>query len=157
MTPISRHRSSRRSSRDIDAVDGHGAVGGVVEARDEVDQRRLAAAGAADDRRRLAGLSDERDVVQDGLLGARVTELDVLELDARSRMVARPDGGRWQSLGMPCRCPRLALQLTAAMAESTTVGSVSRTSRIRAAETTARGRKMIMKMAIRTENRICIR
>ena len=42
---------------------------------------RLAAAGAADDRRRLARLDPERDVAQDRVLGARVAELDVAEVE----------------------------------------------------------------------------
>src|SRR5262249_8852876 len=69
---------------DVDAVDHHGAAGRVVEAGDEVHERRLAAAGAADDRGRLAGLRPERDAAKDGLLGARVAELDVTELDDAS-------------------------------------------------------------------------
>ena len=40
----------------VDAVDEHGAAGRVEEPRDEVEQRGLAAAGAADDRARLARL-----------------------------------------------------------------------------------------------------
>ena len=81
MTPMRRHRSSRACSRTSTPSTRTAPLGHVVEARDEVDQRRLAAAGAADDRRRLAGLAPERDVAQDRVLGARVAELDVAELD----------------------------------------------------------------------------
>ena len=64
-------------------------AGDVVEARDEVDQRGLAAARAADDGGRLARLDDQRDVAQDRVLGARVAELDVAELE-------RPGRRRWR-------------------------------------------------------------
>ena len=80
----------------------------------------------------------ERDVAQDRLLGARVAELDVAELDGRR---ARPvAGGRRDRRRSGSRMD----------------GSVSRTSRIRPAETAARGTKMNMNTAIRTANRICM-
>ena len=41
---------------DVDAVDEHAALRGVEEPGNEVEQRRLAAPGAADDRAGLAGL-----------------------------------------------------------------------------------------------------
>ena len=63
----------------VHAVDVELAAGHVVEARDEVDERGLAAAGAADDGRRHARLDHQRDAAQDRVLGARVAELDVAE------------------------------------------------------------------------------
>jgi len=50
----------------VDAVDEHGAGGGIVEARDETHQDALAGAGGAEDGDALAGLDVERDVVEDG-------------------------------------------------------------------------------------------
>ena len=59
MKPIARHRSSCPHLADVDAVDEQAAAGDVVEARDEVDERGLAAAGAADDRGHLAGPAEK--------------------------------------------------------------------------------------------------
>ena len=70
---------------DVDAVDEHGAGGHVVEARQQVHERRLAAAGGAHDGRRLAGTRLEGDVAQDGLLGARVAEGHAAQLDVAAR------------------------------------------------------------------------
>ena len=120
---------------DVDAVDEDRSAGRVVEARDEVDERRLAAAGAADDRRRLARAGAERDVAEDRLLGARVAELDVAELDDAA-------------LGGIGRARRAAPGRGSS-------GSVSRTSRIRPDDTAARGMRMNMNTAVRTANRIC--
>ena len=72
----------RRQPADVDSVHEHRALGGVDQARDEVDDRRLAGAGAADDRRRLAGFDSERDVVEYWMAGARVRDRDVTELQA---------------------------------------------------------------------------
>ncbi len=66
---------------DVHAIDQHLAAGRVVEARDQVDQRRFAAAGAADDRGRLARPRAERDPVQDRVFRTRVAELHVAKLD----------------------------------------------------------------------------
>ena len=70
-----------RHLADVHAVHQQRPAGHVVEARDQVDQRGLAAAGRAHDGGRLAGLGGERDVVQHRLLRAGVAELDVAELD----------------------------------------------------------------------------
>src|SRR4029079_6510411 len=73
-----------------------GAAGRVVEARDEVDQRRLATARAADDGRRLARTGPERDVAPDRLLGTRVAEFDRVEDDLPApRGIGRPDRPLW--------------------------------------------------------------
>ena len=62
------------------AVDPDRALGGIVEARDEVDQRRLALAGRADDRAHLAGRDFEVDVLEDELVRL-ITKSDVVEGD----------------------------------------------------------------------------
>ena len=73
------HRVS--SGADVDPVDEHGAGGGVEEPGDELEQGRLAGAGAADDRRRLPGSGGEGDVGQHRVVGTRVVEADAAELD----------------------------------------------------------------------------
>ena len=65
----------------VDAVDQHAAVVDVVEARDQAGERRLARAGAADDRGDLARVRGERHAGQRRLLGAGILERDVLEFD----------------------------------------------------------------------------
>ena len=80
------------------------------------------------------GRGRERDAAQDRLLGARVAELDVAELDAR-----RSRGGLIGSAG------------------SWMDGSVARTSLIRPLETAARGTITNMNVAIRTAKRIWMR
>ena len=84
----------------VDAVDQHGAVGGVGQSRHEVHERRLAGSRAADDRRRGAGLDPERQVAQHRSVGARVGEADVAELegaaldDLGDRVLGLADGRR---------------------------------------------------------------
>ena len=63
---------------DVDAVVADLAVGDVVEAVDQVRDRRLARAGGADERQLLAGLGVQRDVVQHGLF-RRIAEVHVEE------------------------------------------------------------------------------
>ena len=83
----------------VHAVDEHLAARRVVQARDEVDERGLARAGAPDDRGARAALGRERDAGQDGLLRAGVGEGDVAELDRPRRVElghgvgGRDDGG----------------------------------------------------------------
>ena len=60
-------------------VDPHAAGNRVVKARDQADQRRLAAAGAADDADRLPALHGEADVAKARRAGALVGEGDVLK------------------------------------------------------------------------------
>ena len=67
-----------RDVADVDAVDRDAAAGDVVEARHQVDDRRLAAARRAHERDHLAGLGVDVDVAQDGADGV-VAEGDVLE------------------------------------------------------------------------------
>ena len=58
--PIARPEGLGIELAHVDAVDQHRAVGDVEQPRQQVDQRGLAGAGAADDRGRLAGLGGER-------------------------------------------------------------------------------------------------
>src|SRR5439155_22485138 len=75
------------------AVDGDTARGDVVEPGHERGQRRLAGPGDAGDGERLAGVEVEVDALQDGGLGVRVGERDVLEPDV-TRRVRRRDRDR---------------------------------------------------------------
>ena len=65
-------------------VDQDFALMDVVEAQDQAHDRRLAAARAADQRGRLAGLGDEADVAQHRLLRA-IAEADVAKLEPAGR------------------------------------------------------------------------
>ncbi len=56
----------QRDVADVHAVDADGAARDVVEARDQVDQRRLARAAAAHNRDHLAGMRGEAHPAQDG-------------------------------------------------------------------------------------------
>ena len=83
---------------DVLAVDQHRAGLGLVEAQDQVHRRRLAAAGAPDQRRRPARLGDEVEAAQHRLALA-IGEAHVAELDppgarprARARRRARSPG-----------------------------------------------------------------
>ena len=87
-----------RDLAHVHAVDGDAARADVVDARDEVDERRLAGAGGADDGERRAGRHVERDVVQDGTVEvaeAHALEARWLPRTSRQRLHARRvgDGG----------------------------------------------------------------
>ena len=73
----SRSRTSRMSTPSIVIR----PLVGIVEPRQQLDERRLAAAVRADDGDRLAGSHFEVDAVQHLLVGM-VVEVDVLERDA---------------------------------------------------------------------------
>ena len=66
---------------DVDAVEQDRARRDVEEARGHVDQARLARSGAPDDGRRLTGQRGERDVLEDGVLGAGIAESHVAQLE----------------------------------------------------------------------------
>ena len=70
-----------RNVSNIFSVERNLSARHIIETWDQVDQRRFTAAGASDDRRRLARLGNEVDVMQHILLGARITEVDVIEAD----------------------------------------------------------------------------
>ena len=81
-----RAQRPRRHLAQVVAVDEHAPVGRVVEARDELGEGRLARAGGADERHRLARRHDERQVVErelraGGVVLRAVAEGDVLEAD----------------------------------------------------------------------------
>ena len=63
----------------VNAVNRHAALGHIVEARDQVEQRRFAAARGTDDGRCLAGSGREADVLERVLVGAGIAEADVME------------------------------------------------------------------------------
>ena len=87
---------------DIDAVDAHGAAGHVVEAREEVDQRGLPLPVEPTMAVVSPGRAWNEMLRSTGLLGARVAERDVAELDlaAAERGDRRRAGRRWWA-----RCP----------------------------------------------------
>ena len=66
---------------DVDAVEQDRALGGVVEAAEQLDERRLARAVFADDREPLADAELHRDMAQRVVLGAGVAERNVAEFD----------------------------------------------------------------------------
>ena len=72
---------------DVDAVERDPALDRVVEPRQELHERGLAAAVGADDGHRFAGAHLEPDVVQH-LLVRMVIEIDVLERDRLWRAAA---------------------------------------------------------------------
>ena len=67
---------------DVAAVDADGALGGVVEAADEVDDGGFTGAGVADEGEHLAGLEVEVDAAQDVVGLAGVSEAYAFEGDA---------------------------------------------------------------------------
>ena len=77
-----------RHRRDVLAVDDDGAAVDLVEAQDQIENRRLAAAGGADQCGHLAGFRDEGQV-PDHLLARAIGELHVREFDARRRELQR--------------------------------------------------------------------
>jgi hypothetical protein len=74
--------------RNVLSVDDDAAGVDLIEAQDQVEDRRLAAAGRADQRGHLAGLGDEREI-SDHLLARPVAELRARELDTRARQHER--------------------------------------------------------------------
>ena len=59
---------------DVVAFDEDATIGGAVEARDQAEQRRLAAAAAALDHNKFTGFDGKRDIIQhpDGPLCDRI-------------------------------------------------------------------------------------
>ncbi len=70
---------------DVDAVDQDAPVARLVETREQVRERRLAAARGAHERDRLARRDAERDLRERGPRGARVGKAHPLELDLAAR------------------------------------------------------------------------
>ena len=77
--PIAPRRTRQRNLAHVDAVHEHRARRRIVKPRHQVDQRRLARAGDADERHGLAGRDPGRYVVEDR--GAVVGEDQIAELD----------------------------------------------------------------------------
>ena len=78
--PIWRAQRLERHLAHVVAVDQHLAAGHVVEARDQVDDAALAAAGGAEDGHRLARLGLEADVLEHRFAAAKVAEADIGKL-----------------------------------------------------------------------------
>ena len=90
----SRCAAADRATRQlahVDAVDQHAAFAGVVEPAEQIDERRLAAAAAADDADRFAGPDFEVDVAEHRLMPL-VAERDVFELDVAPSTFGRSVG-----------------------------------------------------------------
>jgi hypothetical protein len=87
--PIEDRSSYPAHRRDVLAVQGDPAAVELVEPHDEVDQRRLAGTGRADDGDRAAGLGDQRQVLDQGDVRV-VREPHVLERHPPARL---PDDG----------------------------------------------------------------
>src|SRR5690606_35954650 len=67
---------------DVDAVDGDGALFGLVEARHQLDDGGLARPVLTDKRDGFARLDGEVEVADDEALRARIAEADVVEDDS---------------------------------------------------------------------------
>ena len=76
---MSRDKASSSTLTYVDAIDGHRAGSGVEQARDEVEERCLAAARAPDHGRDFARARFEVDATEHGFLSAWVAELDTRE------------------------------------------------------------------------------
>ncbi len=88
--PKWRRSSMQVEFADIDAVEQNLPALNFVEAQQELDGRRLAGAGVADDGDRLSGIDAEADVAQDpvfvlGIRAAAIGEPDVAEFDFAAR------------------------------------------------------------------------
>ena len=81
-----------RDLRDVLAVDEDAPALEVVEAQEQVDERRLAGAGAADEADLLARPDGQREVLDDLRLPA-VVEAGVLEADLAARRPRAPGVG----------------------------------------------------------------
>src|SRR5271165_2116091 len=77
-------KRSAGDGRDVDAVAKDLPGTNFIKAQDEVHHRRLAAAGAADQRRRPAGFGDEADAMQHGFPGP-IAEDHVAKFDSAVR------------------------------------------------------------------------
>src|SRR5450756_782038 len=79
---------------DVDAVDCHAAAAHIVEARDEVDQRRLARTGLTKDRHRLSRLGDEVHILEYRLT-ALVIVAERYMLKSHPALDVGQTGGAW--------------------------------------------------------------
>ena len=103
---------------DVLPVDVDVAAGHIIEAGNEVAQRRLAAAGGADQSQPLAGLDVKADMMQNLVVVVRVFEADILEPDGTGAGLERlcvgcvVDGdGRVHDLGKALDAGHAALEL----------------------------------------------
>ena len=115
-----RAQRRQRDVADVHAVDPDRAAGDVVEARDQIDQRRLARAAAAHNRDHLAGLRREAHAAQDRpRVAVIVGEDDVVELQRAPEWRQR---GRARA-SPPPRCGDRALRTRARPPRSPAGGS----------------------------------
>src|SRR5229473_1867976 len=77
----------------VDAVEKDLAFGDVVQTRQQIGERRLAAPGAPDDAHRLSRLDHQIEVAQDPLVGFGVLETDAAKLDPAPTPVERASPG----------------------------------------------------------------
>src|SRR5712691_2205237 len=85
----------------VHAVEEYLAFGDVVQTRQQIGERRLAAPGAPDDAHRLPRLDHQVEVAQDPLVGLGVLETDAAKLDPAPTPVERVSAGpvgnlRWR-------------------------------------------------------------
>ena len=92
-----RPQRAQRVVADVDAVDGDAAFTDVVEARNQVGDRALAAAAHADEGHHLAGIDREVDVLEHRL--DAVAEADVLEDETSAHRRQRTGAGPIDDLG----------------------------------------------------------
>ena len=83
-------RERERDVAKIVAVNAHGAGGGGVKAREEIDEGGLAGAAGADECYDCAGGNFERDVAERGRIGVVVAESGILKFHG---MRKRRQGG----------------------------------------------------------------
>ena len=93
-----RPQRGQRKIADVDAVHQNASAGDIEKARDEVHQRGLARAAAADDRQHLAGLHLQVDALQHlaRIFPTAVAEAHVLKADGvvERRQLARVRSSR---------------------------------------------------------------
>ena len=96
-TPSWRRYERSFTLAEVDAVDAHRALVGVVEAADEPRERRLAAARLADEREAAARRHVDVDAVQHRLRAVREDDVVDREVALDARQLVRVGAGRWIS------------------------------------------------------------
>ena len=129
-----------RQVAQVDAVEQDAALVGVVEAGQQLHQRRLAGAVLAHQRDRLAGRDVQVDAAQRRLGGAGIAEVDVAQLDLGA-------AHRRQ------RCLRRVIVARARVEEVDDVGDVQRLAERRGAELHERLERLAHARARRAEDR----
>ena len=94
-----RRYSSMEKERMSVAIDQHGPFGHVVEAADQVDQRRLARAAGAYQSDHFSGANDQVDAFDHRAIA--VAKADVAELDVSLQAAGMDRDGRFGNRGVP--------------------------------------------------------